>query len=117
MFQSTASNNVYTNTLVYAYHDPANPLITRNLNWTITLNCEIQRNGSSKVEIITSHNQANDSIQGNASYSSEITFYRLVDIVLFHLISHLSFGTIWKSLTRTYPINCYNVCKSSKGKQ
>ncbi|WAQ99252.1 hypothetical protein MAR_023625, partial [Mya arenaria] len=38
---------VYTNELVYAEHDPVYSFIIRNYNWTVGVECDVQRNETS----------------------------------------------------------------------
>ncbi|WAQ99255.1 hypothetical protein MAR_023628, partial [Mya arenaria] len=39
--------SVYTNELVYAEHDPVYSYIIRNYNWTVGVECDVQRNETS----------------------------------------------------------------------
>ncbi|XP_053383318.1 uncharacterized protein LOC128549778 [Mercenaria mercenaria] len=62
--------NVYTNHVIYAYHDPVHPHIIRNYNWTVTLICEIMRNGSTILDFNPSHpNNTGPGIDNLANYT------------------------------------------------
>ncbi|XP_060564657.1 uncharacterized protein LOC132723872, partial [Ruditapes philippinarum] len=57
----TRDEIIFTNQLLYAFHDPTYHFIIRNYNWTLDLNCQISRDqyGHSQV----TYNQSIDSSQ------------------------------------------------------
>jgi hypothetical protein len=59
--QETRDEIIFTNQLLYAFHDPTYHFIIRNYNWTLDLNCQISRDqyGHSQV----TYNQSIDSSQ------------------------------------------------------
>ncbi|XP_052220857.1 uncharacterized protein LOC127837645 isoform X2 [Dreissena polymorpha] len=70
---TTKSNDteiIHTNLLVYAYHDPKFHFIIRNINWTLDVNCHIQRNQS-----VDSHVTYNNPTGGNQGSLNSTTSY------------------------------------------
>ncbi|XP_053383319.1 deleted in malignant brain tumors 1 protein-like [Mercenaria mercenaria] len=69
------STNVYTNHVIYAYHDPVHPHIIRNYNWTVTLICQMMRNGSIIVDLNPSQHNGDISIDNSTTYTVQQAFY------------------------------------------
>ncbi|XP_060591027.1 deleted in malignant brain tumors 1 protein-like isoform X2 [Ruditapes philippinarum] len=67
---------IYNNELVYAEHDPIHPFIIRHYNWTIKVECDVQRNESSAGHL---HHDASNSnahqVSGNSHYPVNMTFF------------------------------------------
>ncbi|XP_052794511.1 deleted in malignant brain tumors 1 protein-like isoform X2 [Mya arenaria] len=68
---------VYTNELVYAEHDPVYSFIIRNYNWTVGVECDVQRNETSSGHIHHDNNQHTVvPVTGASHYGVNMTFYR-----------------------------------------
>ncbi|XP_052791896.1 deleted in malignant brain tumors 1 protein-like [Mya arenaria] len=68
---------VYANELVYAEHDPVYSYIIRNYNWTVGVECDVQRNETSSGHIHHDNNQHTVvPVTGASHYGVNMTFYR-----------------------------------------
>ncbi|WAR17670.1 DMBT1-like protein, partial [Mya arenaria] len=73
---TSAVANVYTAFLLYAYHDVNHPNVVRNVNWTLTLNCNVNVNGQAVIDVSTYHNGSSGSVNPSASFTVMQEFYR-----------------------------------------
>ncbi|XP_052281491.1 uncharacterized protein LOC127878966 isoform X2 [Dreissena polymorpha] len=76
---SSEKEILYKNQLVYAYHDPKFTFIIRNINWTLDVNCHIQRNQS--IDSHVTYNQTTGGNQGslNSTLAYEIETQFFID--------------------------------------
>ncbi|XP_052762890.1 scavenger receptor cysteine-rich type 1 protein M130-like [Mya arenaria] len=72
---TSAVANVYTAFLLYAYHDVNHPNVVRNVNWTLTLNCNVNVNGQAVIDVSTYHNGSSGSVNPSASFTVMQEFY------------------------------------------
>ncbi|XP_052276800.1 deleted in malignant brain tumors 1 protein-like [Dreissena polymorpha] len=68
---------VYSNELVYAERDPIHSFIIRHYNWTVGVECDVQRNGSSSghVRNENNNNPGGQLVTGASNYSVNMAFY------------------------------------------
>ncbi|XP_052803114.1 deleted in malignant brain tumors 1 protein-like [Mya arenaria] len=68
---------VYKNELVYADRDPQYPFIIRAYNWTVGVECDVSRNGTSLAHIHhDSQNTSGVTVDGASHYGVNMSFYR-----------------------------------------
>lgn len=67
---------VYRNQLVYAERDPSHPFLIRHYNWTVGVECDVQRNETSSGHIHhdTSGSSANAAL-GSSHYTVDMSFF------------------------------------------
>ncbi|XP_053382873.1 uncharacterized protein LOC123541463 isoform X2 [Mercenaria mercenaria] len=73
---ATKDEIIYSNQLVYAYHDPQYHFIIRNFNWTININCHISRNQAGHSQV--TYNQSTDTSQilnSTSQYEIDTLFF------------------------------------------
>ncbi|XP_052276796.1 deleted in malignant brain tumors 1 protein-like isoform X2 [Dreissena polymorpha] len=68
---------VYSNQLVYAERDPVHSFIIRHYNWTVGVECDVQRNESSSghIEHENNNHQGGPLVSGASHYTVNLTFY------------------------------------------
>ena len=71
--KETATEVIHTGELGYAYHDPKNPFIIRNYNWTVAVRCHVQRFGSVQANVTR-----NDTGVGHQGDINSTTQYPIV---------------------------------------